>query len=283
MKPVKLLKRKIKIKILRSILGNRAKGIIYDSQNGIISAPVDDDTIGRYLGKKGYWNIDEIERLLKHISCDDTVYIIGTHIGTLLIPISDKCKIIVGYEANPDTFWHVSNNISLNGIENSRLFNLAVGSSEKEVSFYKNTLNSGGSKIKPIIDDYMYRYDKPSCINVQMVRLSHHIEKNNLPHPDHIIMDIEGSEYFALQGMQETLEKTKTLYIEYVPHHLKNVSGVSCEEFASLISPYFETITFMKTGQSFDLKTSNDNFLFQLKTMFDKETSDDLLFTKTRI
>lgn len=53
------------------------------------------------------------------------------------------------------------------------------------------------------------------------------------------IEDIEGSKYVALLGMKETLKKTITLIIEFIPHHLKYVSSTSINEYLELITQYF--------------------------------------------
>jgi len=280
MKKLKIKKRQFKIKLRKKILGKHAKGVLYETQNGMILAPIDDYTIGRRLGFKGGWNIPEIKELLTYIDQDDTVYILGTHIGTLLIPIGNKCKQIIGYEANPDTYGYVSKNIFINDLTNATVYNYAVGDTKKKISFYKNTLNSGGSKIKPINDSYLYSYDSPDIIEVDMVRLDTHIKQENLPKPDHIIIDIEGAEYFALQGMQDILRDVKMLYIEYVPHHLKNVSGVSNKNFIDLIVPYFDKVRFVGQKIEIDISTSSDELLAYLDTLFANEKSDDLLFTK---
>ncbi|MGH7427267.1 MAG: hypothetical protein ACREJ4_02740, partial [Candidatus Methylomirabilaceae bacterium] len=61
-------------------------------------------------------------------------------------------------------------------------------------------------------------------------------------------MDIEGSEYFALQGMQKILAHARVLVVEFLPHHLKNVSGVTVEQFLSVIPPHFRTLTIPSKG-----------------------------------
>lgn len=282
MKKLKVKKRQFKIKLRKKILGSHAKGVIYDTENGMILAPIDDYTIGRYLGFKGGWNVSEIKELLGYINENDTVYILGTHIGTLLIPIGKKCKRIIGYEANPDTYGYVSKNVLINDLDNASVFNYAVGDTEKKISFYKNTLNSGGSKIKPIKDSYLYSHDNPDTIEVDMIRLDTHIKQENLPKPDHIIIDIEGAEYFALQGMQDILKDVKMLYIEYVPHHLKNVSGASNKDFIDLIVPHFDKVRFVGQKKEMDISTSSDEFLAYLDTLYTNEKADDLLFTKNK-
>ena len=90
-------------------------------------------------------------------------------------------------------------------------------------------------------------------------------------------MDIEGSEYFALQGMQEILSKCKLLVIEFLPHHLKNVSGVTVEQFLSGIEPHFSRVTI----PSKRLKLGASEFVSHLSEMYNLGQEDKgIIFEK---
>lgn len=262
------------------VLGPYAVAVQYETQNGIINAPIEDVTVGRHLGFKGGWDISEIEELIRSIDNEDVVYFLGTHIGTLLIPISRKCHKVIGYEANPDNFKFLNWNIQNNEIDNVTAYNCAVGDVEKQITFYKNKINSGGSKIKPIKDSFLYSYDNPDEIEVPMVSLDNDIKLKNLPLPNCIVVDIEGAEFFALQGMQQTLTNTRMLYIEYVPHHLKNVSNVSNTAFIDLIFPYFDKVKFVRMKKEIEITTTNEELIKLLDNLEAKNQSDDLLFSK---
>ncbi len=94
---------------------------------------------------------------------------------------------------------------------------------------------------------------------------------------DVIFMDIEGSEYFALGGMPRLLAAAHVLCMEFVPHHLKNVSGVSVAQLLALIEPYFSSL-FIPTK---NLNLPKDQFQPVLQEMYDKEQSDDgIVFTR---
>jgi hypothetical protein len=90
-------------------------------------------------------------------------------------------------------------------------------------------------------------------------------------------MDIEGSEYFALQGMQRILKGSRALAVEFLPHHLKNVSGVSVQQFLSLIEPQFSTLTI----PSREVRVERANFQSTLQRMYDADQADDgIIFEK---
>ena len=279
-KKLKYFFRTLKSKKRKKIFGPNAKGIIYDSKNGYMALPISDITIGKNLGFKGHWNFNEIQKLLQQTTKDDVIYFIGTHVGTLLVPIAKKVKTVVGFEANEDTFWFIKANLCLNKISNATIFNKAVGDGAKKVTFYKNTVNTGGSKIKPIKDSILYNYDNPKQVEVDMVALDPFIAEQSLTPPSGIIMDIEGAEYFALKGMQATLAKVRFLYVEFVPHHLQNVSNTSVEKFLKTITPHFSKAIFLKDNTQYDISSSEKELVKHLKTLEKNNVADDILFTK---
>ncbi|PHQ30519.1 FkbM family methyltransferase [Leeuwenhoekiella nanhaiensis] len=256
------------------------KGIIYNTENGIIAMSHEDMMIGKSLGRKGSWNSKEIDSLRKIVQPDDIIYFVGTHVGTLLIPIATHCKKVIGYEANPETFWFLKKNVVFNDLENVELFNLAVGDSKKKMCFIQNRMNTGGSKVKPIINDFRYKFDNPEEIEVDMIALDSHTKEFDLPAASGIVMDIEGAEYFALQGMKNTLESARFLYMEYVPHHLKNVSNIKNTELIDLVVPYFTIAVSQATGKEFGLTENRTDFISFLDYLDQNDKSDDFLFKK---
>ncbi len=272
---------KFKSSLRKKLLGKYAIGVIYETKNGKITAPIDDLAVGKKLGHKGEYDMSEVNTIKDFIKPSDTLYVVGVHWGTLLIPLSKYCKNVVGYEANPKTFYFLETNVLINKIKNVKLFNNAAGDSSRKVKFYTSNINSGGSKIKPEIDKLMYTFDNPDVIEVDMVSVDEHVNANNLPEAQGIIMDIEGAEYYALKGMTETLKASAFLYIEYVPHHLENVSNTSNEVFFDLITPYFNTVKFMDDkSKVFNVNTDKESFLSYVNVLKETGKSDNLLFTK---
>jgi len=243
-------------------------------------APIDDLMVRKKLGFYGEYDISEVNTIKEFIKANDTIYVVGTHWGTLLLPLSKHCDKIIGYEANPNTFYFLENNILINKISNTTIFNKAVGDMSRTVSFYMSKINSGGSKIVPKKDKYMYKYDNPETVEVDMISLDEHILENKLPNANGIIMDIEGAEFYALQGMVNALKNSRFLYIEYVPHHLENVSNTNNEVFFNLILPYYNTVKFMNNkSKVFDIHKDKSEFFEYVNQLKTKGKSDNLLFS----
>lgn len=267
-------------KIRKSIFGKYAVSVTYNTENGLLSLPIEDFAIGRKLGFQGKWDLEELNYLSKIITDKDTVYIIGTHVGALLIPLSIKSKKVVGFEANPTTFDYLKTNIFLNNVKNTDIFNYAVGDKIGKLEFLQNKVNSGGSKIVPQINNFSFSYDKPNKIEVDMIALDDFIIKNQLQKPDVLIVDIEGAEFIALQGMKESIKDCKCLYIEFEPNHLKFVSNCSTNDFFNLFIDEFSKVSLMRKNITFNLNEEKGEFYKLINKMFENNVSDDLLLVK---
>lgn len=239
-----------------------------------IAVDTEDCCVGLHLRRNGKYGSVEIDRVKKYIGkTNGRVLNVGAHIGTLAIPISKLCNEVIAIEANPNTYALLEINIKLNAAVNCRSFNIAASDREEDIDFLLNRTNSGISKRMPINRKFIYYYDKPSIITVHAVALDDYIEKKEF---DLIIMDIEGSEYFALKGMRMILENSKVLVVEYLPHHLRNVSGVTVEQFLSVM-PKYQSLTIPSLG----VTVGPTGFLSTLSDMYDRALWDDgIIFEK---
>jgi len=273
-KRLKLFVRTLIISFTKRINGPNVYALIVKTENGLFVVDPEDIEIGWRLRRSGNYGIDEIERLKPHIKSCSRVLIVGAHIGTLAIPISKLCKDVVAIEANPNTYDHLTKNIALNAISNCHAINIAANNKEESIKFLLSRTNPGGSKRIPKIKKYMYYRDKPKEISVKAYRLDEYLDNTEF---DVVVMDIEGSEYFALQGMQEILSKTKLLAVEFLPHHLRNVSGVTVAQFLSVIAPHFNRLTIPSKQKIVEAS----DFITCLSKMYDSEQGDEgIIFEK---
>jgi len=259
---------------IKRINGPYIYALIVKTDNGLFAINPEDFEVGKQLRINGEYGIAEIERLKPHITSCSRVLIVGAHIGTLAIPISKLCKDVVAVEANPNTYELLTKNIALNAVFNCHAINIAASNKEENIKFLCNKINSGGSKRVPKNKKYMYYYDKPEEISIKAFSLDNYLDNNEF---DVVVMDIEGSEYFALQGMQKILSKAKLLAVEFLPHCLRNISGVTVSQFLSVIAPHFSKLTIPSKQKI--VETSD--FFTYLSEMYDNEQGDDsIIFEK---
>jgi FkbM family methyltransferase len=258
----------------KKFLGKHTIALLVKSDNCLFAVDPEDSSIGLHLRRKGEYGTAEINKLKQYISKNNSkVLIVGAHIGTIAIPISNICNEVIAIEANPNTYKLLEINIKLNAVANCRPINIAASDKEENIEFLLNRINSGGSKRIPKIRKYMYYYDNPEKITVHAVALDDYLEENQF---DLVVMDIEGSEYFALKGMRRILENSKVLAVEFLPHHLRNISGVTVKQFLSVL-PNYQFLTIPSTG----VKVDSTRFLSTLNEMYDHELEDEgIIFEK---
>lgn len=256
---------------MRKSLGTNIRAIITQSSNGLFAVDPEDLEVGEKL-RKGGFGLDEIERIKSLISDDSRVLIVGSHIGSLVIPISRHCKEVVAIEANPKTYELLSLNLRLNNIENVVSHNIAASEKTEIITFFLNTVNSGGSKRAPKQSHFMYEYDSPERVEIQAHALDTHLSNHAF---DLVLMDIEGSEFFALKGMPKILQECKSLIVEFLPHHLRNVAGVDAQTFLQQIPERFTKVTIPSQNVTLSREEAQ---VFLLKMFRDEKGDDGLIF-----
>lgn len=248
--------------------------VLTKSVHGIFAINPEDNVIGYELLWKGCYGLDEIQRLRARMNVEDDVLVVGAHIGTIAIPLARSCSELVAVEANPATFELLDINVTLNRVSNIQTRGIAASDKREKIEFLLNRENSGGSKRLPKVWKQMYYYDRPEQITIQAVDLDTYLDNRQF---DVVVMDIEGSEYYALSGMQRILSSCRLLAVEFLPHHLKNVSGVSVEQFLSVIQPHFTKLTI----PSKNISVESVDFIKCLQEMYDMGEEDEgLLFEK---
>jgi len=253
---------------LRRSLGHDVTGLIVDAKNGRFAVDPADLEVSAKLRIHGAYGMDEVERIAGIIDETSSVLVVGSHIGSLVVPISKLCKRVVAVEANPNNYRLLETNIKLNDATNVELHHVAASGKEEMIRFQMNTVNSGGSKRVPVHNRYIYTYDNPEIIEVQAYALDAYLDDHAF---DLVLIDIEGSEYFAMQGMTSILGQTKTLIVEFLPHHITNVAGVTLDDFLAQVPEHFTKLTVPTKDATYNRAQGMD----VLKRMFAAGEGDD--------
>ena len=258
----------LKSKRMKRRFGGKTSTLTVETKNGIFVVDAADLEVGGKLRIKGEYGTEEINRISNYITDKSSVLIVGAHIGSLAIPIAKKCSKLVAIEANPRNFDLLQKNIELNKITNLTAYNIAASDKSETIKFQMNTVNSGGSKRVPVNNHYMYTYDNPEVIDVEAHSLDNYLSNTSF---DLVLIDIEGSEYFAMRGMKEILTNTKTLIVEFLPHHITNVAGIRLTDFLDNIPQHLGQITIPSRNATYPI----DVGIVTLRQMFDNGDGDD--------
>jgi FkbM family methyltransferase len=265
--------RNVSARAKRLIVGERVQALLVPTPQGLFLVDPEDLGVGGALIKHGRYGEAEIERINARTSGNSNVLFVGSHVGSLVVPISKRVKSVTAVEANPTTFQLLCSNLRLNQCDNVTPIQVAASDRDGELEFVASKTNSGGAKRMPIIKAHMYFADKPSVITVESAKLDDRIPTDF----DLIVMDIEGSEYFALKGMPRMMSRAKYLIVEFLPHHLRNVAGVTVEDFVGLLQPYFDSLTI----PSKSLTVQRHQFVLTLEQMYRLDESDEgIIFSK---
>jgi FkbM family methyltransferase len=185
-----------------------------------------EDVIQRYLLSNRQWNEGVYKFIIDIIEEKNLTHFlnIGSHIGTIALPVSKKIKRVSCVEAYKPTYDHLIENIKLNKINNIKSYNFAVGNSEEDIYFMgedricpienKNRLknNSGGMHVFT-----QYEIDnkiRSSVLSDKKIKNKmHKLDNTEIDDFDILLVDIEGCEYDFLLGAKEKIMKNKPVLI----------------------------------------------------------------------
>jgi FkbM family methyltransferase len=127
---------------------------------------------------------------------------VGANIGafSLYQAMIKHAELVIAFEPSPDVFRRLAKNVEINGLNNVRIVNAAVGEKAGVVSFSEGrmSVNCGVSESGAL---------KVPCVTLDS-------ELSNIPGIDLLKIDTEGYETHVLQGASETLKKTRRIALE---------------------------------------------------------------------
>jgi FkbM family methyltransferase len=178
---------------------------------------------------------DLIKRMLNVTKKDDIFYDVGANIGvhSCLIGNYIESGRLVAFEPIPDVFNTLEENIAQNGIK-ADLFNIALS-------------NENSTTRMAIEGQTGHQFSKDNgSLEIEMRRADDVVTDQNLSLPDICKIDIEGAEYLALEGFQNTLAESpcRHVFCEIHTSKIEEVGG-SAEEVESLLQRLGFNIEYM--------------------------------------
>ena len=171
------------------------------------------DLIGWKIFFLGEYEAGTNKVLAKYIKKGDVVIEAGANLGseTLLLSKMVGNGRVYGFEPNPYTFERLSINVAINNLENVKVFDIAMGESDGNISFNiypKGFCNPGMSS----------KYMETSLtrkIDVVQKTLDTFVKEQNIETVNFLKMDIQGAEMDLLMGASATISKHKpTIFLE---------------------------------------------------------------------
>ncbi len=218
-KIVSLLPGRMRLRAAKSLYNYESSAvhgidIVVPLQNdGLVCFINTKDLIGWKIFFLGEYEAGTNKVLAKYIKKGDTVIEAGANLGseTLLMSKLVGNGMVYGFEPNPYTFERLSINVSINNLTNVKVYDVAMGESDGNISFNiypKDFCNPGMSS----------KYMETSItrkITVVQKTLDTFVKEQNITKVDFLKMDIQGAEMDLLIGAAQTIAKHKpTIFLE---------------------------------------------------------------------
>jgi len=183
-----------------------------------------DSAVATNLFVNRVWEPEETNIVMGLLRKGDVFVDIGANIGYFTLLASDavgSAGKVFAFEPDPRNFRLLRKNIETNRCENVRLEAKAIVEACKPLTLHLSNINFGDHRVYASYDDATYNQGAPrSEVQVEGITLDCYLSAGS--RVDFVKMDIQGAEYFALQGMKRVLVENHDILcvIEFWPHGL---------------------------------------------------------------
>ena len=184
------------------------------------------DIIQKTLLEGRQWNSDVVNLVRAYILTNNLKHFvnIGSHIGSISLPISLCIDKVTAIEAYPPTYNHLCQNIKVNRLSNVFAYNVAVGNSNEDVYFMSDkkvcpvegvcrVLNNTGGMHAFTQNDIDNNIRSGNLSDMEIKNKVVRFDEMPIDNFDIMLVDIEGFEYDFLLGAKEKLIKNKPILV----------------------------------------------------------------------
>jgi FkbM family methyltransferase len=184
------------------------------------------DCIQNTLLNGKQWNEKIINLIKKYILKRNLSHFlnIGSHIGSVCLPLSLHIKKVTAIEAYPATYNHLCENIQLNNLSNINTINIAVGNTEEDIYFMSTdkicpvehinrVINNTGGMHVFTENDIKNNIRSANLTDKKIKNKVNKLDNLQIEHFDIMLVDIEGLEYEFLLGAEQSIKQYKPIII----------------------------------------------------------------------
>ena len=197
--------------------------------------------IGNY--KKPYSEEKKDPRLLKALNDAKGILLLGAHRGNEAEVYNWFGKKVIWFEAVPEIFQQLENNLRLFKYQKS--FCALLGNeNDVEKDFYISNNDSASSSIFQFSEETLSekyfssrKLKMKKKITLKMKCLDNILKENNISPADydHWVLDLQGAELLALKGAENSIKFCNSIYIEVSTINIYQ-GGVKWEEIKSWLN-----------------------------------------------
>jgi len=164
-----------------------------------------DEGLSAELLLHGSHEPDTTEFVSKHLKENMVCVDVGANIGyysTLYSKIIGRNGKVLAIEPSPVNFEYLKNNLELQNFDNYLVFNCASGEKEGSVRFL---MDKRANKCM-IVQNENQVSDTANIISVPVRKIDDIIDESKVDQVDFLKFDVEGYEWFAIQGALKTIQ-----------------------------------------------------------------------------
>lgn len=202
--------------------------------------------------------------IMKRLKPGDTFLDIGANVGFFSLCASRRVGekgAVYAFEPAPETRKSLNRNLELNGVRNVITVPVALSDSMGSGELFLNAKhNSGAASLHQ-------SPDSGGAVEVKLDTYDNFAEKNGLPVPALVKIDVEGAEMNVLRGMRELLSRPDRppIILEVSEWSLKEMGSSKDELFKLMAKNGYKPHLLSRPGLSI---FSGDDLLFQYDVLF---------------
>ena len=209
----------------------------------------------------GQYHDDTVFFLRKFLSSDAIILDIGANIGLYSCAYAqyfqDLNIKVFAIEAVRNNFNLLKSNIDLNNFKNIQADNIALGKEEGELVFNLPSENFVGNAVSEnIVGD---SGELTHQTKVKMIDLDSYAKENNITKCDFIKMDVEGAEYFIMEGGRNFIKELRPVIQAEFNLYWMNQVGITFQDYVN----YFSNLNYafgIEKKDSIEIITDIKNF-----------------------
>lgn len=144
-----------------------------------------------------------LEKFLSRLRPDDVVYDIGSNYGIYAVLVAQRVGLngkVIAFEPDSEAFEHLEQNLRLNSLVNVRPFRLALGDDCRKAQLFLGEFTGDSSLVGP-------RVGRRGAEEVEVIEGDRMVERERLPIPREVKIDVEGNEFAVIHGLRRTLAR----------------------------------------------------------------------------
>lgn len=218
---------------LKKFEGEYLKNVNFSEVSFKIYLNKDNGLVDNNIFLHGVYEPYYLSIIKKELKVGDTFVDIGANIGqhslfaSRLVGESGK---VISFEPIFRLYNQLKKSVHINNFENIKLYNVACGKEEKDSDIFFMKNNYGGSSI--LANDRTDGTEK-----IKIIRGDNILKKEDKI--NFIKIDVEGYEYYALKGIEDTISKHKPkILIEFTPSFYEKSDATHSKKIISFLLSY---------------------------------------------